>query len=549
MVAVQVKHGKNKYEVEMDLTKDVAAFRAVLHAATKVPPARQSIMSKGGWIGTLKDDKNLSTIKVQAGQLITLMGTADKIVETKMEEVKFVEDMTVEEQAARGVLLSAGLRNMGNTCYMNSTVQCFRHMPELRYCLDTATRPTDANAAQLSNLAFSLNDTCKELDNSGAAVFPQRLIQTMRMQHPQFAEGVMQGRPAQQDADELYNEITRSIEAALSEPSILPASSWESVLGLEMEETLVCTETDAEPEQVNTEIVNKLVCYIQNNVSAGGATQNIDHLHEGVKLALEGQFEKNSAVLGRNAIWNKTARIKKLPRYLCFHFMRFYNKATAETRENPGGQVKCKILRSVKYPETIDIFDLCSASMQEKLMDNRVKEDKQIEASLAKKAKLSEEGNPSDLKEATDKVDKTEPATMSMQVDENNMEELSEDDEALQAAMAMSLDPSATQATIFEGIKSVPHEAPGTVFSEQGLPDGFTGHYELHSIVTHKGRSADGGHYIGWTRQEPGSSKWWCYNDDKVTEIEQAEIMLLCGGGDRDTAYLTFYRFKERKTM
>jgi len=25
-----------------------------------------------------------------------------------------------------------------------------------------------------------------------------------------------------------------------------------------------------------------------------------------------------------------------------------------------------------------------------------------------------------------------------------------------------------------------------------------TGNYELVAVVTHKGRSADGGHYVGW---------------------------------------------------
>jgi ubiquitin carboxyl-terminal hydrolase 14 len=25
-----------------------------------------------------------------------------------------------------------------------------------------------------------------------------------------------------------------------------------------------------------------------------------------------------------------------------------------------------------------------------------------------------------------------------------------------------------------------------------------TGHYQLIAVVTHKGRSADGGHYVGW---------------------------------------------------
>jgi hypothetical protein len=32
-----------------------------------------------------------------------------------------------------------------------------------------------------------------------------------------------------------------------------------------------------------------------------------------------------------------------------------------------------------------------------------------------------------------------------------------------------------------------------------------------------------------------------------VTEHEQTEVLALSGGGDRDMAYLAFYRFKEPK--
>ena len=71
-----------------------------------------------------------------------------------------------------------------------------------------------------------------------------------------------------------------------------------------------------------------------------------------------------------------------------------------------------------------------------------------------------------------------------------------------------------------------------------------SGVYELQGVVTHKGRSADSGHYIGWVRQEPGSSYWWKFDDDKVTEVRTTEVMDLKGGGDWHTAYLNIYRFK-----
>jgi hypothetical protein len=57
--------------------------------------------------------------------------------------------------------------------------------------------------------------------------------------------------------------------------------------------------------------------------------------------AMRVQVEKYSDVLGRNAVWTKTQRIKKLPRYLCVQFMRFFWKATPDSRDHVG--VKCKV--------------------------------------------------------------------------------------------------------------------------------------------------------------------------------------------------------------
>ena len=62
---------------------------------------------------------------------------------------------------------------------------------------------------------------------------------TLQAQQPKFAEGWREGKPQQQDAEELLSEVAKSVQTALSEPSILPASSWGSLLGLEMEETWV----------------------------------------------------------------------------------------------------------------------------------------------------------------------------------------------------------------------------------------------------------------------------------------------------------------------
>jgi ubiquitin carboxyl-terminal hydrolase 14 len=83
--------------------------------------------------------------------------------------------------------------------------------------------------------------------------------------------------------------------------------------------------------------------------SGGGASASINHLHEGLALSLEGSVEKNSDLLGRNAQWAKRQKIKKLPKYLCVQFMRFFWKATPDSRDHSG--VKCKIVRAVNFSE------------------------------------------------------------------------------------------------------------------------------------------------------------------------------------------------------
>ena len=67
-----------------------------------------------------------------------------------------------------------------------------------------------------------------------------------------------------------------------------------------------------------------------------------------------------------------------------------------------------------------------------------------------------------------------------------------------------------------------------------------TGCYQLVGVVTHKGRSADGGHYIGWVHAS--GDDWLQCDDSFVTVVKTEDILQLKGGGDWHTAYLAFYR-------
>ena len=413
---------------------------------------------------------------VKEGQVLMLMGSADKVPEAPKEKVVFVEDMNEDQISALSVY-PPGLGNLGNTCYLNSVLQFLKSAPEVKNELKKYSPAGPSNGEPSIALATQMREMMTQLDRNAASFSPQAFVMSFRTLFPMYAQTGPQGQFMQQDAQECYSTVVQTVGRAIPKVNEL--------LEVEMETTYKCVEAEDEPTTSKREKVHALTCHISNETS---------NLMTGLMDKLTETVEKHSPTLGRTAHYTQESRLAKLPEYLCVQFMRFFWK--------PNEQVRAKILRRVAFPFILDVSKLCSEPLS-----------KEIRGLRAQIAEAEEAARAERLAKA----------------------------EAAAIGAGKTADGAEAMDTSAAGTSAGAADAPAPLDIDLDGKD--TGLYDLCGVITHTGRSASGGHYMAWTKEE-GTGRWLHYDDDKVKEVKEEDIKNLAGGGDWAIGYLLLYRKK-----
>ncbi|KAL2136807.1 hypothetical protein VTI74DRAFT_1021 [Chaetomium olivicolor] len=539
-VSVVIKHQGKKYDVDVDTSSPGEVLKYQLFSLTGVEPERQKILVKGG---QLKDDTDMSKLGLKPGQVIMMMGTPGEgggAIVRPTEKIKFLEDMTEAEAAQQIGATPAGLVNLGNTCYLNSTLQALRSIPELQDALAKHNHASMSEIPQL-DLTNNLKDLFKEMSETQGGMSPFAFLNALRLAFPQFAERSKKGPGyAQQDAEEAWSQIVQQLRQKLQwkDPaagdSASAASFVDKYMAGEFSTTLECDDPAAREggEQPTSakEPFLKLNCHIDNQTA---------HLRDGLISGLSEKIEKRSEVLGRDATYTKTSKISRLPKYLTVHFVRFFWKRDV--------QKKAKIMRKVTFPHELDAVEFCTDELKKALIPvrDKVREVRKDEEDIERARKRRKknpmlDGEVAEEKKESAKKDDKKPSTSGdgdvemAETFKTDAEWESEKDAALLASKK---------------------ELNSLIDPELRKDDGAnqSGIYELRAVVTHQGASADSGHYTAYVKKSAPKDpitgkvgeedgKWWWFNDDKVTEVTADKIDALAGGGESHSALILLYR-------
>lgn len=391
-----------------------------------------------------------------------------------------------------------------------------------------------------TDLTSSLRDLFKQMSETQQGFPPLMFLNALRTAFPQFAQKAKDGHGyAQQDAEEAWSQIVSQLRQKLKLTEAQSegdknALSWiDKYMAGRFESVMECDEPAAKEggeEPIKSEdLFFKLNCHI--NVET-------NHLRDGLAAGLKEQIEKNSEVLGRNALYTKTSRIARLPKHLPVHFVRF------DWRRDTNK--KAKIMRKVTFPDELDALEFCTEGLRKQLIPIRdkirdIRKEEQDDERARKRQRRMKAGEENDVEPPSSSK---EPLQKKKDAEKKKEDAKKPAEDTEMAEVEYKTD-AQLEAERAASILAAKKELLALVDPEVAADDGAnqTGLYELRGVITHQGASADSGHYTSFVKKQgpkdpitgkrkAEDGKWWWFNDEKVSEVEAERIQTLSGGGE-----------------
>ncbi|KAH3683081.1 hypothetical protein WICPIJ_005954 [Wickerhamomyces pijperi] len=367
-INVNIKNSGKTYPIVLNLTDNALRFKQQIQEATRIPIERQKILLKSGQLNN--NDTLISDLNLKNNQLIMVLGSP----ELNLPVAPVIDETAQEAQDIFEVPEPIGLVNLGNTCYLNSTIQSLNSIDLLKNELKKNKKFGAIGSNE--NLVYQLQNVFQSLDNTKQeSVIPSQLVTSLRQSYPQFGERDDHGRFKQQDAEEVFSQLLNSLRSVLGEEFIENFTlNFKSI---------VKNIEDASDVQEKFESDLKLQCHI---------TGQTNFLKTGLVESLTETIEKHSDKLGKNCQYEVSKRITKLPKVLTVQFVRFFWKTSTNK--------KSKILRKVTFPFQLDLSDL----LEDEYKTSKIKTRDQLRS--LEKDKLNEINDFKKLRKPQHETDK-----------------------------------------------------------------------------------------------------------------------------------------------
>jgi ubiquitin carboxyl-terminal hydrolase 14 len=330
-------------------------------------------------------------------------------------------------------------------------------------------------------LSKSLLRLFESLDATKDAVQPVALWLALMGAFPNFAE-MDHGHPMQHDSQEALAALLQNALQLVQDDADLRAKYGNLFHGSMTSQTFTASISESGEKTLTPHSTERSnFTILPCNISGEAQT-----LEAGLEQAMTETISTKNEATGSDVVLEKKTQLDALPEYLFVHFVRFHWRKDINA--------KTKILKPISFPLVLDVLSLCSEDLKARLQPGR------------ERVKLLRDAEVERRKRSRQKSG------------------LEQEEEATAA-------PAAAPAGEAEDI-------PMTLQNDNGF-------YELCAVISHKGRSAEGGHYIAWVLK---AGTWLVVDDHNVAAVSVEDVKRLRGVGEAHIAYVLLYRSRDPVT-